>query len=212
MGGIPLRYNTVILDLDGTLVDSEAFLRATFAATLEELGYPPPDEAAFEGFFRKTNAEAFAYLNHGNLQRVLDCLHGHQVRFAHLTVLYPGCGEMVRTLKEMGCRLGFVTSRARMEVLEDPAVQPLLPLIDAIVSEEDTEKHKPAPEPMRLCMERLSASADSCIYVGDSVSDARSAHGAGLPFALACWGAADPAAEAEFHPGTPEDFLKIVRG
>lgn len=56
---------------------------------------------------------------------------------------------------------------------------------------DDTERHKPHPEPLQLALERLGADPAGSVYIGDAVVDVQAAHAAGLPAISVSWGAVD---------------------
>ena len=63
---------------------------------------------------------------------------------------------------------------------------------DMVVSSNDTERHKPDPEPLLYIIDKASAlmpgiSASDCIYCGDTIYDCMAGQGAGCKFALADW-------------------------
>ena len=60
---------------------------------------------------------------------------------------------------------------------------------EEMITADDTTKHKPHPEPLLSCMERLNAPPSKTIYIGDSIYDMQSAKAAGIKFGLALWGA-----------------------
>ena len=58
---------------------------------------------------------------------------------------------------------------------------------------EDTDLHKPNPEPLLLALQKLGVSADSCVYIGDAVVDVLAAKAAGMASIAVTWGAGDRA-------------------
>jgi pyrophosphatase PpaX len=63
---------------------------------------------------------------------------------------------------------------------------------DVVVGYEDTERHKPAPDPVVAALEKLAAQPDEAAYVGDSPFDVQAARAAGV-FAVAVgWGGIHP--------------------
>lgn len=207
-----MRYQAILFDIDGTLVDSERLLAEAFTAALVELGYPTPGPNRIEGILRCTNEQAMAYLNAPDIQPIIDALHRHQDRLRHLSGLYPGAAELVRACKELGLKLGVVTSRSRFELEDDPALTNLLPLFDACACEDDTANHKPSPDPTLFCLARLGLPASAALYLGDSPADCGSALAAGVDFALATWGCPTPRPEPyKYAPAKPLALLDILR-
>ena len=87
--------------------------------------------------------------------------------------------------------------------------------VDVVVAREDTERHKPEPDPLLLAVERLGGDAAEAAYVGDSPFDIRAAKAAGV-FAVAVgWGGIHPderllAEEPDAFVQTPEELLDVL--
>lgn len=207
-----MRYQTILFDVDGTMVDSERPVMESFADTLKALNLPAPDDALLEIAMRDTCINA------------MTAAGAPDVPFAHkLWIEYmgramenirpcPAIPEVVRALKAMGCKLGIVTSRSRPEVAVDPSLRELVPLFETVICVEDVERTKPDPQPMLVAMEHLGSDPATTLYIGDSPTDAMSAHAAGIDFALAVWGyrPGEPI-RAEHYLTKPEDLIEIQR-
>ena len=71
---------------------------------------------------------------------------------------------------------------------------------------EDTQLHKPNPDPLLECLRRMDLKPDQVLYVGDTPSDSKAAQAAGIDFAYATWngvdyGSVDHAAHILEKPG-----------
>src|SRR5262249_27453958 len=95
-----------------------------------------------------------------------------------------GMEDVLVRLHEQGRRLGIVTAKRRATVELAFATVPLGHLFETVVGGDETQRHKPDPEPLLLAAERLGADPDATAYVGDSPFDVRAAKAAGM-FALA---------------------------
>ena len=77
---------------------------------------------------------------------------------------------------------------------------------------EDTSKHKPDPEPLLMCLDKIGVKACEAIYIGDACSDYLAANNAGMDFGYATWGSAS--SEGIEHPtyiyNHPLDILKLI--
>jgi len=76
-------------------------------------------------------------------------------------------------------RLGFVSSR-QTSVRADVARLALADYFDVIVDRDETERHKPDPEPLLLACKRLNVLPEHAIYVGDAPADIHAARAAGM--------------------------------
>ncbi|MEG0450304.1 MAG: HAD hydrolase-like protein, partial [Lysinibacillus sp.] len=76
----------------------------------------------------------------------------------------------------------------------------------------DTEKHKPHPEPLLVCLEGLHATKNEAVYIGDSIYDMQCANSAGVKFALALWGSktTNGFESADYVLNAPKDILNII--
>jgi pyrophosphatase PpaX len=109
-------------------------------------------------------------------------------RHADLLRPYPGVAEMLAGLRGRGARIGIVTSKMRSAVDAGMALVPLGEF-DAIVTCEDTGRHKPDPAPVLHGLAVLGADPETTAYVGDSPYDVRAGRAAGVATAAALWGA-----------------------
>lgn len=199
MPAAPSRFDAVLLDLDGTLVDSLADLRTALNATLAQEGLPPVAAAAVRAM---VGDGALALL-----QRALRASGGDADRAAELlpaflavyepiaaagTALFPGAAEAVRALREAGLALAIVTNKpARATGLILDAVG-LTPLIDTVVGGDTLPQRKPDPAPLREALRRLGVEPGRAVMVGDMHHDIAAARAAGVAAILARYGYGRP--------------------
>jgi pyrophosphatase PpaX len=119
-------------------------------------------------------------------------------------------------LGERGHRLGIVTAKRRATVELAFARFPLLrDLTDVLIGADDTERHKPDPDPLLEALKRLRAEPADAAYVGDSPFDVRAAKAGGL-FAVAVgWGGIHDddkllAEEPDAFVREPEELLDVL--
>ena len=184
-----IRFPVVLFDLDGTVVDSGAIILASMRhATREVLGQEYTDEdllKAVGGPGLETQMAAFAPDRVDELVRVYR---------AHNELLHDeleeceGMGEVLVRLRDEGRRLGIVTAKRRSTVELAFASVPVAHLFEAVVGGDETERHKPHPEPLLLAAERMGADPAETAYVGDSPFDIRAAKAAGMHAIGVTWG------------------------
>jgi pyrophosphatase PpaX len=90
-----------------------------------------------------------------------------------------GAQDAITALKDNHL-LDIVTGRIRENVFEFPDFERLSPRFSTIVAYEDTELHKPHPEPLLCAATRLGIEPDACVYIGDVENDMKAAHAAGM--------------------------------
>ena len=129
----------------------------------------------------------------------------------HDTLEYCGNIDVVLAeLLERGHRLGIVTAKRRVTV---ELARCLEHLFEVVVGGDETARHKPDPAPLLLALERLGASAEDAVYVGDSPFDMQAARAAGLYAIGVSWGrihTADKLLEADVVIDRPEELLELL--
>lgn len=91
--------------------------------------------------------------------------------------IFRGIGPMLDTLKEEEIPVGIVTAKRASSIWETLKQFQMEKVFQCVVTKDDTEKHKPDPEPIFCGMEKLGISDPlRVLYVGDSVHDLRAAH------------------------------------
>jgi pyrophosphatase PpaX len=183
------RFPVVLFDLDGTVVDSGAIILASMRhATREVLGIEAPDEelmAAVGGPGLEAQMAAFAPDRVDELVRVY---RAHNEPLHDELEACEGMEDVIVRLHEDGVRLGVVTAKRRSTVELAFARLRVGHLFETVVGGDETEKHKPDPEPLLLAAHRLGVSPQDCAYVGDSPFDIRAAKAAHMYSVAVTWG------------------------
>jgi len=180
---------TVIFDLDGTLVDSAPDIRASVNKMLAEEGLPELDLPTVISFI----GNGLPVL----VQRVMAHFQIAETEFPRLsarvleiynastsaqTVTYEGVREVLDALRAKSVRLGVCTNKPKepaMHVLEE---LDLSKYFDVVVGGDTFEKRKPDPLPL---LETIGETPiQDVLYVGDSEVDAETAQRAGVTFAF----------------------------
>lgn len=116
-------------------------------------------------------------------------------------------GEVLSELRRRGYLISVVTSKTRELGLRGLKLFSLDSLIDSAVFLEDTDFHKPRPEPILAALDRLSQNAHNAVYVGDSRHDMVAARAAGVRSVAALWG---PAPRAELESEKPDYIAESI--
>ncbi len=184
-----MRLDPVLFDLDGTLIDSGAMILASFRhATRTVLEREISDEQLLAAVGGSNLREQMRLLDRERVEELVACYSEHN---APLHRDLRPCVDVVRVLDALradGRTLGVVTSKRTLSVDRAFSVIPLRDYFDVIVTVEDTERHKPEPEPLLLALERLDARPAEAAYVGDSPFDVQAAKAAGCFAVAVTWG------------------------
>jgi len=185
------RFDVVLCDLDGTLVDTVPLIIASHRhAVREVLGRDLDDEVLRRGIGTPLLTQ----------MRVFD-----EARAAELVVAYrafnhaahddyvSGFDEAiaaVATARERGAATGIVTSKSRDAVeLAFRVVPALRQIAGALVTADVTEVHKPHAAPLLAALAMLEEPPDRACYIGDAPADLQAAHAAGVAAIAVTWGA-----------------------
>jgi pyrophosphatase PpaX len=184
-----MRYDPVLFDLDGTVVDSGAIILASLRhATQTVLGRTIPDEqllATVGGSGLVSQMRDFDETLTDELVRV----YTEHNRPLHAEL--AACEGMIDLLEELradGRRLGIVTAKRRATVELAFAHVPIGHLFDVVVAGDETDRQKPHPEPLLRALAQHGPPMDSAAYVGDSPYDMQAAKAGGLAAIAVTWG------------------------
>ncbi|HEY2310020.1 MAG TPA: HAD-IA family hydrolase [Gaiellaceae bacterium] len=184
-----MRFETVLFDLDGTVVDSGGIILASMRhATQEVLGRDYSDEELMQAVGGPGLEAQMSALAPDHVQQLVDVYRAHNEPLHDELEACAGMEDVLVRLHDEGRRLGVVTAKRRSTVELAFAQVPLGHLFEAIVGGDETERHKPDPEPLLLGAERLGADPAATAYVGDSPFDVRAAKAAGMFAVAVTWG------------------------
>jgi len=184
-----VRFPTVLFDLDGTVVDSGAIILASMRhATREVLGRDYSDEELMRAVGGPGLEAQMHALAPDHVERLVDVYRAHNIPLHDELEACLGMEDVLVRLREEGCRLGVVTAKRRDTAQLAFDRVGLGHFFEAIVGGDETERHKPEPDPLLLGAERLGANPATTAYVGDSPFDIRAAKAAGMFAVAVTWG------------------------
>lgn len=200
--GADLRLGAVevvLFDLDGTLIDTIDLILASMQhATRTILGEALPDRV----LLHNVGVPLAVQMREFDVDRAEELLSSYREHNAlvhdELVGEYPGTEDGLAALADEGYRLAVVTSKSKPVALRGLAAFGLERFFETVVAYEDTDIHKPEPEPLLEAARRLGVPIERCAYVGDSPHDMNAAIAAGAVPVAALWG---PFAERVLEPG-----------
>jgi phosphoglycolate phosphatase len=188
-------WQGVLLDLDGTLLDTLPDLAASANQVRQALDMPLLDEALIRTFVGKGADNLIKRTLAGELEAAGSpapepdaALFGRArtVFFEHYratngdrAVIYPGVLEGLQQLSELGLPMAVVTNKPydfSVPLLQRAG---LMPFISLVVGGDSCAKRKPDPEPIVHACQALTISPEASLTIGDSINDALAARAAG---------------------------------
>lgn len=214
-----MRFNTVIFDLDGTILDTLCDLRdsVNFALTINGLPCRSTEEIrAFVGNGIRLLVER-AVPENTDKETVDKCFidfkEHYKINSANSTKPYDGIIDVLHQLKGKGVRLCVVSNKA------DFAVQSLVEkyfagIFDFAVGEKDRVRRKPYPDSVFAAMEYLGADKTKTVFVGDSEVDVETAVNSSIPCVSVTWGFRDKEVLEKLNPeyiiDEPKQIVNII--
>ncbi len=173
------RIEAVLLDWDGTLLDSFEADAAAYGEMFRAMGiaWDRKDLARHYSpdWYRVYRAAGLGRARWREADRVWRRAYARSV-----PALVPGARQVLRRLRSSRYRLGLVTSGDCARVKAQLRRLRLTAAFAARVCHEDTERRKPHPQPLLSALRRLRVSPGSAVYVGDAPEDIEMARRAGM--------------------------------
>lgn len=183
--------DSVLFDLDGTLVDTSADLWAALGDTLAYSRLPQIDYQVFLDSLHFGIEGSIRHILHRlssvpEATETLTILYKH--RYAQInhrnSRLYAGVPKLLSEFKSAGLKLGICTNKESNFTLDLIAKLSISHYFDVVVGIDQIVEPKPAPEALTHAMALMGVSAHQSIFIGDSHLDAQASAAAGVPFLL----------------------------
>ena len=214
-----MKKDTIIFDLDGTLLD-----------TLEDLTNATNAALHYHGFAARSLEEVRMFVGNGIGNLIKKAVPAGTDKDDYDTVLayfkdyyemhcmdktgpYEGIPELLEQLSEKGYRMAIVSNKI------DSAVKELNDrffgtYVSVAVGEQEGMQRKPAPDMVLEALCRLGAEKESAVYIGDSQVDLQTAENSGLNCISVLWGFRDREEleenGARVFAETPADIIEIL--
>jgi pyrophosphatase PpaX len=210
-----MRFPVVLFDFDGTVVDSGAMILASFRHATKKVLDRELSDAELLTAVGTPLREQMRLLDAERAEELVEVYRKHNEPLHEALQPCDGMLDVLRQLKHEGRRLGIVTAKRDSTVELAFAVLPLRDYFETIVAAEDSQRHKPDPEPLLLALDRLEARAAEAAYVGDSPFDVAAAKAAGVFAVAVTWGGihSEETLRAESPDAlvsTPAELLDVV--
>ncbi|MFI4913580.1 MAG: phosphoglycolate phosphatase [Steroidobacterales bacterium] len=183
----------MLLDLDGTLLDTAPDMAAALNALRAEEQLPALDFSPIRAqVSHGSNAVVrvgFPYVGDGEFERLRSrFLALYRAALAVQTRPFPGFRQVLQTLQAAHIPWGVVTNKPGW--LAEPLLQELglLAHCGALICGDTLPERKPHPRPLLVAAERIGVAPARCLYLGDALRDIQAARAAGMVALVASFG------------------------
>ncbi len=198
------QKRALLLDLDGTLVDTAPDLTRALNATLDGLNLPIVPAARVRqlvgrgarALIERGLADAGAQLDRTEIDTAVAAFLDHyEAGIADQSAPFPGVSAALRAFEAEGWRLAVCTNKPESLARKLLSALDLTPHLHAIVGGDTLSVKKPDPAPARRALAEAGGCAEAA-FIGDSDVDVATARALGVGVAIASYGYHDPPAEA----------------
>jgi pyrophosphatase PpaX len=188
------KYQYILLDWDGNLAKTLDIWLDVKRAVLAKRGIHLSDHEIAESF--GAPREYFERWGVADIDDALEEMDAIAKEKLPGVELYPDALTVLEGLKERGKQMALITTSLRTNVLHILEGYDMLHYFDVIIANEDTERHKPDPEPLEKALQELGGTKERAVMIGDSDKDLGAGLNAGIDTIL-------------FYPQEHEKFHKL---
>ena len=173
--------NLVVLDVDGTLMDTNYLHTEAWARAFEEVGHRVPRVRLHKQVGKGAGLLIREFVeDEETIEKIQDLHSEFYEELQEYGHPLPGAKELISSLKERCYEVWFVTSAKDEELEHHMQELEAEDRIDGVVNSSAVENPKPAPDIFEEALRRAGASADETVAVGDAVWDVEAAREAGI--------------------------------
>lgn len=203
------KYKAVIYDIDGTLLDT---LKMNMYPLMKIIKEEKGKDWTFEQVLKFAPYSGMKVMEEFGVKDQ-EKTYARWVQYVNNyeegATLFEGFDIVLEAFKNKKVKQAIVSSKRRKQYKIDIVSKGIDQYMNVVILEEDTQFHKPHPEPLLKCIEKLNP--DEVIYIGDAYSDYEAAKNARIDFGLAKWGSVGSQnILATYVFEKPKDLLRIV--
>lgn len=208
---------TLLFDFDGTLLDTNELIIQTF---LSVLGKRYPGRFTKEDvlhFIGPSLKQTFDSIDETLTEELIKEYRAWNIEMHdQMAVEFDGVTDTLRILKARGFKMAIVSTKRQGMIQKGLTLMGIEDIFDVVIALDDVVTPKPDPEPILLALERLNATKEEAIMIGDNSHDIEGGQNAGVRTAGVAWTAKGEAYLATFNPTYMlqhiTDLLEIVDG
>lgn len=184
-----MKANCILFDLDGTLLNTNDLVMESLKHTIRTHRGQEICDGDLYKYFGQPLVEIMADLDPGRADELVKTYREYNwEKHDVLTTIFPGVPETLAELKLQNIPLGVVTSKLKDLASRGLRLFGIEGYFDVVVAFEDTDRHKPEPDPILKALEGMhSSGGKQVMMVGDSPYDIICAGQAGVTSAVVDW-------------------------
>ena len=176
-----MAVKVVVLDVDGTLMDTNYLHTEAWAQAIQGVGQTVPRVEIHKQIGKGSDKLVPEFVEGEDAVQKVDDLHGElYAEMQEHGFPLPGAKELIASLAERGYRVWFVTSAKPEELEHHMGLLETDGRLEGVVNSSDVEESKPASDIFEEALRRTGVSADEMVAVGDSIWDVQAASDAGV--------------------------------
>ncbi|WHX26777.1 pyrophosphatase PpaX [Virgibacillus halodenitrificans] len=182
-----MNIDTILFDLDGTLIDTNELITASFEHTFKKhnLSFTKEEIMGFNG---PPLLDTFHNIDPERADVLVKTYREHNLaEHDRYVKAFPYAVETIQKLKNSGKKVGIVSTKMAKSVHMGLTLTGLQPLFNTIITYDDVHHAKPHPEPVIKAMKELDADGASTLMVGDNYHDIVAGKNAGVQTAGVSW-------------------------
>lgn len=211
---MPKRFELLVFDWDGTLMDSAGAVVASIQESCRDLGLPVPERERASHIIGLGLKDALAYavpeLPPSDYGKLAERYRHHYLARDSDLELFPGMREMLAALKQQGYLLAVATGKSRAGLERVLEATQLKQYFDSSRCADET-RSKPHPAMLQELMQELLIEPEATLMIGDTAHDLQMAVNAGVPALAVSYGAHPRDSLTAFNPlgcvDTPRELL-----
>lgn len=181
------KFKGVIFDIDGTLTSTNDLIFASFNfITKKYLGRTFTNEEIVK-WFGPTEDVILKEFCGENYAKAREEYYKFYTDNHYMADIYPGMKEILDELKSKGVLLSIFTGKGKEAATITLKKLNIYKYFDLIITGDEVKEHKPSPEGIEIFLKKFNLNKDDVIMIGDSPSDVKAAHSAGIKVASVLW-------------------------
>lgn len=183
-----MKVDTLLFDLDGTLINTNDLIVASFMHTLDHYFPGKYKKEDIHQFMGPPLMESFNKLNPEKAEEMAQFYRDfNHEKHDELVTEFEGVYDTIKFLHEKGYKLGIVTTKKRYTVNLGLRLTKLDQFFDVVVTLDDVKHPKPDPEPLLKALEQLGSKPEQTIMIGDNHHDIEGGKNTGTLTAGVAW-------------------------